>query len=118
LFELFDSFTECFRLLLGTHAQLFHDFEDTPETQDNNQRSDLLENATQKDIYDEARDDDSCIEAVELGSEEAVAISIGGPKVSLSSSYWNPKAHILANSSSMNKQEKTRPTIPNASSVT
>lgn len=76
MLELLDSFAECFRLLLGTNAQFFHDFEDTPESQDDNQRSDFFENATQKDIYDEARYDDSRIEAVELGSEEAIMVSI------------------------------------------
>lgn len=75
MFELLDSFAECFRLLLSTNAQFFHDLEDTPETQDDNQRSDLFKNATQKDIYDEARYDDSSVKAVELGPEETVMLS-------------------------------------------
>jgi hypothetical protein len=76
LFEQLDLFVKCFRLLLSANTQFFYDLEDTPKTQDDNQRSDFFEDATQKDVYDEARYDDGSIKTVELGSEEAVMVSI------------------------------------------
>jgi hypothetical protein len=67
--QLLNTQLQSIHLLLSTYAEFLDDLKEAPETENDNQRGDLLENAVQENVNDEACYDDSCVEAVEPGIE-------------------------------------------------
>jgi hypothetical protein len=56
-------------LLFCANAELLDDLENSPQSQDDDKRSDLFENAVQDDVDNETGEDDESVEAVEPGAE-------------------------------------------------
>lgn len=72
--ELFDLTLQVLGLLLGANAEFFDDFEDSPETHDNDQRGDFFNGTMQDNVGDEACNDDECIETVKPRFEIAKGV--------------------------------------------
>lgn len=60
-----------FHLLLCANAEFLYDFEDTPETKNDDQRGNFFFDTTEEKIKDERCDDDKSIEDVEPRVEVA-----------------------------------------------
>jgi hypothetical protein len=105
-----------FHLLFSASAKFFDDLEHTPETQHNDKGTDFLERSFQYDIYDESHQNDRSIEAMKTGTEEPARVNANSNYMdTVRTTYGHPKAQILANSSSMNRHEKIKLTIPRTS---
>lgn len=83
--KLLDSQLQAVHLFFGANAELLDDFEEAPETEDDDQRGDFFENAVEEHVNYEAGDDDEGVEGVKVGAEIAVIcqLCMGGIVVTL-----------------------------------
>lgn len=66
-----------FSPLLGSKTEFFNDLDDSPETQNNDQRGNLLDGTAQDNVGDETCEDDKGVKAVKPRFEIPKLIRIG-----------------------------------------
>lgn len=74
--EFIDPTLHLFSPLLGTNTEFLDDLDDSPETHNNDQRGNLLDDTVQDNVGDKTCDDDKRIKAVKPRFEITELISI------------------------------------------
>lgn len=65
LFKLLDPHLQVLHLLTGANTQFLDNLDESPKTQDDHKRGDLLDDAPSEDVDEEAGDNDQGVEDVE-----------------------------------------------------